>query len=489
MARTRATASFPAFIEYTTPWFQPAKHHRLLIDRLTAIERRDIYRLIVLMPPGSAKSTYASVLFPPWYLGRHADHSVLAVSNVDPLAQRFGRRARNLVGTQEYRDVFAFGLNPEITSVTQWETQRGGEYYGTGMGGGIGGRRVDLGLIDDPLKGRKEADSKLVRDAQWDWYKSDFRPRMKPNAVIVLVTTHWHHDDLAGRLINEMQFGGEHWDVLCLPMECESADDSIGREIGEMLWPEWFRANEIAEFKKDSRTWNALYQQRPSAEGGNIAKREWWKRFAVAPAHFDQMIQSWDMSFKDRDTSSYVVGQVWGRVGANKYLLDQLRERMGFSATLQAFQDMSAKWPRAVAKLVEDKANGTAIIDALKNKISGIIAVEPEGSKEARAEAVSPQIEAGNAWLPEHAPWVHDFIEEWAEFPESANNDQVDAGSQALLHLNRNQRGAQVASSGERVFGGRGNSYGVPRFLDRPEFVLIESSFSTQRCRPGRTMN
>lgn len=470
-SRRLAATSLPAFIDYVTPWFVPAKHHRLLIKHLAAIERRDIYRLMVLMPPGSAKSTYGSTLFPPWYMGRNPEHSVLAVSNVDPLAQRFGRRARNLVGTKEYHDVFGFGLNPGITSVTQWENQRGGEYYGTGILGGIGGRRMDLGLIDDPLKGKKDADSKTVRDAQWEWYKSDFKPRMKPNAAIVLITTRWHHDDLAGRVMREQLLGGDQWTILNLPMECESEDDPLRRRIGEFLWPEWFKRAEVEQVKKDSRTWNSLYQQRPSAEEGDIVKREWFRYYSVAPSEWDQIIMSWDMTFKNSSSSDWVVGQVWGRQGARKYLLDQVRDRMGFVETRRAVKRLRDKWPKATAILIEDKANGPAIIDTLREAISGIIAINPKDSKVARLEAISPQIEAGDVFLPETAPWIHDFIEEFLMFPNGVNDDQVDTATQALNYLARNERAGQVASVGETIYGS--GNYG---FSDRTGIASSTSS-------------
>lgn len=253
-----------------------------------------------------------------------------------------------------------------------------------------------------------------------------------------MIMTRWAEDDLAGRLISEADAGGEQWVILSLPAIAEE-NDMLGRSIGEPLWPERFGLDELLMIKAavGSYVWNALYQQRPSPVEGGMLKRGWWQFYKESPSKFDEIIQSWDMTFKDSAGTDFVVGQVWGRKGADKYLLDQVRDRMDFPATLTAVKSLTAKWPQASAKLVEDKANGPAVIAMLKQKIEGLIPVEPQGSKVARVSAVSPQIEAGNVYLPDPsiAPWVHDFIEECAAFPTGAHDDQVDAMSQALMRL------------------------------------------------------
>lgn len=189
-----------------------------------------------------------------------------------------------------------------------------------------------------------------------------------------------------------------------------------------------------------SRTWQALYQQNPTPSEGNIIQKKWWRKYHVMPTHFDEIIHSWDMTFKDKKENDYVVGQVWGRIGADKYLLDQLRDQLDFPKTLKAMRQMCKKWPQARVKLVEDKANGSGIISMLKHEISGIIAVNPEGSKEARVWAVSADIEAGNVYLPANAAFTEDFIEECSRFPVGKHDDQVDAMSQALARLIKKNR-------------------------------------------------
>ena len=220
-----------------TSGLRPARHHELLLDKLEALERGDIQRLMVLMPPGSAKSTYVSTLFPPWYLARHPDHAVVAASHTAELAERFGRRVRNIIN--EHSATLGLELAPDIQAANQWETKQAGEYFAVGVLGAVTGRRADIVIIDDPVKSRLEADSETVRERVWEWWKADLLTRLKPGAKIVLVMTRWHEDDLGGRLLAEMAAGGRKWEVLRLPMEAE-LDDPLGRAPGELLWPEWF---------------------------------------------------------------------------------------------------------------------------------------------------------------------------------------------------------------------------------------------------------
>jgi predicted phage terminase large subunit-like protein len=211
-----------------------------------------------------------------------------------------------------------------------------------------------------------------------------------------------------------------------------------------LLWPERFGQEEVEALKRTMGSYAAAgqLQQRPAPAAGGILKRHWWKFYREAPRPFSEVIQSWDCAFKDTRTSDFVVGQVWGRHGADKYLLDQVRGRMDCPATIQAVKRLSEKWPQTQAKLVEDKANGPAVIATLKHEIVGLIAVNPEGGKEVRAHAVSPQIEAGNVYLPDPtiAPWIGGFLDECAAFPNGAYDDQVDAMSQALVRLGTHRK-------------------------------------------------
>ena len=215
--REDAREDLSRFIGLIMPDIRPAVHHKLLIAKLEAVARGKIKRLMIFLPPGAAKSTYASILFPPWYMGRHPTHPVIAASHAKELAERFGRRVRNIVDSPIYRDIFGFGLGEESGAAGRWETARGGEYYAVGVDGSVTGRRAALGIIDDPVKGRAEADSPTIRNHAWEWYKSDFWTRLLPDAGVIYIGTRWHDDDLASRLLEEQKAGGEQWEVVSIP--------------------------------------------------------------------------------------------------------------------------------------------------------------------------------------------------------------------------------------------------------------------------------
>ncbi len=247
------------------------------------------------MPPGSAKSTYASVRFPAYFLGRFPQKSIITASYGESLATLFGRRVRNIVASPEYRMLFPGStLAEDSRAKGEWETSEGGSYFAAGVGTGIAGRRADLGVIDDPVKGRAEADSELVRNNTWDWYKSDFLTRLKPGAAQIIIQTRWHEDDPSGRILPEKWngesgeftgFDGQTWRVICLPAQAGN-NDPLGRKLGEWLWPEWFdeafwHETKRAQQFEDIRNWTSLYQQTPTPDEGTFFKREWFKRYRI----------------------------------------------------------------------------------------------------------------------------------------------------------------------------------------------------------------
>lgn len=391
--------------------------------------------MILTMPPRHGKSMSVTETFPAWFLGRNPDKRVIEVSYSDSLARNFGDKCRRKI--EEFGlEIFGVELDRRRIDKSDWGIEgHVGGMVAAGIGGSITGKGADLLIIDDPIKNRLEANSKTYRERVWSEWQSTLATRLHPGGRVVVVLTRWHEDDLAGRLIAAEP---GRWKILNLPAIADE-EDPLGREPGKALWPARYDEKALARVKVTvgSRDWEALYQGRPSPAEGEVWKRDWWQYYRQAPAHFDEVIQSWDCAFKDTNKSDYVVGQVWGRKGANKYLLDQVRARMDIVATMQAMTVLSAKWPKARAKLVEDKANGTAVIRMLKNKIPGLIAFNPDGGKEVRAQAVAPDIEAGNVFLPENAPWVHDFVAECAAFPSGAHDDQVDSASQALNRLSK----------------------------------------------------
>ena len=345
--RLRAQNSLQAFIEYLDVGFKPARHHQLLIEKLEAVERGEIKRLMVFMPPGSAKSTYGSVLFPTWYLGRNRDRSVIAASHTGELAERFGRKVRNYVGGTEFGAVFGVGLADDSQAAARWETTQGGEYFAVGVGGSVTGRRADLGIIDDPVKSREDADSETIREKVWEWYKADFFTRLKPGAAIVLIQTRWHEDDLAGKLLQDAEEGGEKWETLSLPMEAEE-EDPLGREIGELLWPEWFTPEMVWQAKRDPRNWLALYQQKPRPDGGGVFKREWVMFYDGSPLDLKDSTNRYllvDAANEKRATNDYTAMWVLGLgQDGNYYVLDMVRDRLNLTERASMVMHLHRKW-------------------------------------------------------------------------------------------------------------------------------------------------
>lgn len=301
--RREARQSLVGFSLYMVPEEPPAEHHILVCNALDEIadnvgKDRSVYakdewkrdRLIILMPPGTAKSSYASVRFPAYYVGKFAKKSIIHGSYGEGLATLFGRKVRAMVKEPKYHNLFDTRLSEDAQAKGEWETNKGGSYFAAGVGSGITGRRGDLGIIDDPVKGRAEADRKPIRDEAWNWYKSDFFTRLKPGAAQIIIQTRWHVDDLTGRIIPEWDgksgdyvgFDGEVWRVICLPAEA-GEDDPLGREPGEWLWPDFFTPATWESIKNVQtakgttfREWNCLYQQTPQPEEGTYFKREWF---------------------------------------------------------------------------------------------------------------------------------------------------------------------------------------------------------------------
>jgi predicted phage terminase large subunit-like protein len=438
-----------AFTQYTFPKYRSNWHHIYTCSRLDALLRGEIKRLMLFMPPRNGKTELVSRRLPGMAFGLNPDEQIIAASYGSDLASKNNRDVQRIVDSEAYRKVFnGVRLSGEDGTSKKWArnselfeiVDRAGYYKSSGVGGAITGSGFTLGIIDDPFKNREEADSQTIRDKVFNWYTSTFYTRAEENARILLTLTRWHVDDLAGRLIKQMKDDpkADKWEVVAFPA-IRGPEPCLydPREPGAALWPDKYPLDvlEVMKSVMGSRDWASLMQQTPIVDGGNIIKSAWWKFYKERPAKFDEVIQSWDLTFKEQG-SSYVCGQVWGRVGASKYLLDLFRRQVGFVETKMAIETMAAKWPMAYRILIEDKANGPAVIESLKSRIPGIIAINPEGSKESRVHACSAQIEAGNVWLPEGAPWLHDYLEEWAQFPNGSNDDQVDASTQALLKLN-----------------------------------------------------
>lgn len=454
----QAQADFGFYLELTHHHqYIPAPHLDLICEALHEVEAGRIRRLAVLMPPQHGKSTTLTKSFPSWMIGRHPDLKVIEVSYGETLAQEFGRANRQKVdefGPQ----IFGVRVTPDNSSVTKWGIERkvagrwipaAGGMLSAGILSGVTGHGAGLLLLDDPIKNRAEAQSITYRDRIWSEWQNSFLTRLSPDGVACIIFTHWHEDDIWGRI--EKSEVAEDWTLIKLPATAEE-NDPLGRSPGEALWPtHGYTAEWLSQQKRavGTFTYTALYQQRPAPMEGEVLKRKWWKFWRALPSELDLMIQSWDCSIKDLKESDYVAGHIWGFNGADNYLIDRVHGKMDLPTTIEAVRTFSAKWPQARRKLIEDKANGTAVIQILRKRIPGLIAVEPEGGKVVRAIAAQPLLEAGNTYLPDPtiAPWVHDVITECSAFPNGAHDDDVDAMTQAL-NWHENHRPAVVRVGG-----------------------------------------
>ncbi len=418
------------------------------MDELEAVALGQIDRLMLLMPPGSAKSTYASVLFPVWWFTQHPQSAVLTAAHTYNLAAHFGRRARNLV--TEHAEQLGYRLARDERASASWSTDKGGSYFGAGVGGPITGRRADLMLIDDPLKSQRQAYSFAIRELVWEWYRSDLTPRLKPGGRIVLIMTRWHQDDLGGRLLTEQAAGGDVWRCLRLPALAEK-NDPMGRSLGAPLWPEWEGADALMRKRSavGERVWTALYQQSPQTLQGLLFKIERIETIdgegdalAAGQAGRPSIVRAWDLAATSEEHGrdpDWTVGLRLWRDPANRFVVqDVLRFRGGPHAVEQAIVETADKDGRSVTvALPQDPGQaGRSQVLYLTRMLAGhhVAAGVESGSKTTRALPVASQVEAGNLVII-RAPWNRVFVEELRDFPSGAKDDQVDALSRAFAHL------------------------------------------------------
>ena len=321
-----------------------AAHHRLLLNDLQGIEDGSIPNLMVLMPPGSAKSTYSDVVFIPWFMAKKPRRNVILASYASEIAEKQGRRARQLINSKSFANLMQTGLKADQRAAHQWTLQNGSEFMAGGLLAGLTGNRGALGVVDDPMKGRAEAESETIRDKTWSAYIDDFCSRLIPGAPQVMILTRWHEMDLAGRILPEGWdgesgwFNGRdkrRWKVICLPAIADRLDDPLGRKIGETLWPEWFNLDHWAPFQANRRTWSSLYQQKPSPQEGTFFKREWFRRYRKGsePENMNRYMTS-DHAPGGADVNDYSGVRVWGLDSGNDiYLLDGFRNQETMDVT------------------------------------------------------------------------------------------------------------------------------------------------------------
>lgn len=378
------------------------------------------------MPPGAAKSTYTSILFPTWFLSRNPKASILAASHTVDLAEQFGRKVRNLA--DEYREILGYALSEDSKAAGRWATSARGAYLAAGAGKGIAGYRASLCIIDDPIRGRADADSPVVRESIWNWWISDVRPRLFPHAAVVLVQTRWHEDDLAGRIL---QHEGDRWEVINLPMEAEG-DDLLGRKPGERLWPEWYEDDQIRDAKGNARVWSALYQQRPVPLEGGLFKADWFHEVDHLPPLSSLRRYGGSDYAVTSDGGDYTVHMVIGLDPEdNMYLLDVWRKQASSDEWVEAWCDMVLKWePKGWAEEKGQITSGVGPWLTRRQRQRKAWCFRSQfptrGDKAIRAQSIVGRLASCGLRILRGAPFKNDLISECVRFP-GVNDDQVDA--------------------------------------------------------------
>ena len=408
--------------------------HKFLANRIQSFVETytgNPYDILVLScPPQHGKSLTVTETFPSWYVGKYPDRRCIIACYNDDFAGKFGRRNKAKI---DEVGQFVFDIRLKKSSDRDMEiADHDGGIITRGIMAGITGNAGDLIIIDDPVKNRLEADSSTYRERLWEEWENSIMTRTQAGTKIIIIQTRWHEDDLAGRVIANENFV----EVVNIPVEAEE-NDILGRNIGDALCPEIGKDNKwLQEFKQryadGKRAWNALYMGRPTSAEGNIFKREWWQYYDKLPEHIQLVGISVDATFKDSDTSDFVAIEVWGKLNNDYYLIDLIKRRMDFPETLKAIRYMADKYPNKHSILIEDKANGSAIISMLKHEIGGIIPITPQESKIARANAITGIVEGGNVYLPRYSDFTGEFVEEFASFPNGVHDDLVDACTQFI---------------------------------------------------------
>lgn len=461
LRREEAKIHMENFVPYVTENLHiPAPHHIILCRALDACLRGQKKRLIVAMPPAHAKSVYSSHNFPAFWLGNRPTDKIIAASHTQPFAAEIGGKVRNLINNEMYRRLFEIQISPDTRAKDRWDTTAGGEYYTTGVGGSVVGRRANLFLVDDPYKSKQVAYSAAERKRISDWFFVDVVPRLLPNGVIVVIATRWHEDDLTGEILKKSERGEiEPFELISLPALCEEPlsdiEQQLGREYGDALWPEMYPVASLTQIRGGMAAdgamdeWNALYQQTPKpAESGEV-KSDWFKYYDKLPTDEPLLnIASWDTATTVTERSDFTVG-LMGSLGlksGNFYLRAMYRERSEFHTLMREVPKFS-KLYEAHAVLIENKGSGMSLIQVLK-QTSGlnIIPIAPQklGDKEWRFELAVPALQAERIYLPKRAEWVPRFIEELLTFPNGVHDDIVDAFSQMVNHFGHKHRSRRL---------------------------------------------
>ncbi len=451
---------------------EPATHHRFVNRKLEAVARGENRRLMLFEPPGHAKSTYASLLFPAQYRGLNPSKNIVLATHTGDFSKRFGRRVRNLLNARDWTFPNVV-LTKDTRAADEWEVKLldedgeaglgelflGGEYYAVGVTGAVTGRRADLVIIDDPIRSHKEAASVTARNDLWEWYRSDLRTRLKPGAAIILIQTRWHHDDLAGRILPEdydFRSGlvtardGEVWDVVSLPALAEE-NDPLGRAPGEALWPEWIDREMLEQerISQGPRNWAALYQQRPTPEEGDFFQRDWLRWYDKAPARDTLVIYgASDYAVTDGDGDFTVHGIVGVDPNDDIYVLDWWRAQTASDIWIEQLLNLMSRWhTREWGEEAGQirRSLGPFIVKRMREaKVYCHRQQYPSSAdKPIRAQGIRGRMAMGKVYFPRNAPWVEALIAELLTFPSGVTDDQVDVLSLFGRMLDRMSKGKE----------------------------------------------
>ena len=436
--QNKAKLDFLSFVKCVWPDFVEGSHHRHIADKFNKLATGEINRLIINMPPRHTKSEFASYLLPAWMVGRDPKLKIIQATHTAELAIRFGRKAKNLIDSEDYTKIFKTRLQEDSKAAGRWETSDGGEYFAAGVGGAITGRGADLLIIDDPHS-EQDAMSKTALEGAYEWYTSGPRQRLQPGGKIVLVMTRWSTKDLTGMLIkNQSEAKADQWHVVEFPAIMDHGSRP------KPVWPEYWKLDELEKVQATLPTakWNAQWMQNPTAEEGAILKREWWRIYDDEEIpQLQHVIQSYDTAFLKKETADYSAITTWGIFypdedsGANLILLDAIKGRYEFPELRRLALEQYDYWkPETV--IIEAKASGLPLTYELRQMDIPVVNFSPSkgNDKHARVNAVAPLFESGMIWCPQQK-FAEEVVEECASFPYGDHDDLVDSTTQAIMRF------------------------------------------------------
>ena len=441
MKRENAQKDFMSFVHEMWPGVINGAHHKVMAKKFEDIANGKARRLIINMPPRHTKSEFGSYMLPAWFLGRDPSKKIIQCSNTAELAVGFGRKVRNLVGSEQYARIFPnVNLRSDSKAAGRWSTNANGEYFAIGVGGTVTGKGADLLIIDDPHSEQEAAIAATnpeVYDKVYEWYSSGPRQRLQPGGSIIVIMTRWSKKDLTGRILKSaLEKDGDEWDIIEFPAILPS---------GNALWPQFWDIKELEVLREELplAKWQAQYQQQPTSEEGALVKRDWWKPWEQdTPPQCTYVIQSWDTAFTKNERSDYSACTTWGvfylnedELQPNVILLDAFKARLEFPELKEKAFNMYKEW-QPDSFIVEGKASGLPLIGELRRMGIPVSEFTPTrgNDKIARLNSVTDLFASGKVWAPPRR-WADEVIEEMASFPNSDHDDLVDSSTQALIRF------------------------------------------------------